>query len=528
MSAPAPTAPPRRPAKRWHLALLTGLAAAILAAAWQGFDARDVAPYSDTWDYLQLARQIWTGQGFTSLFSYPVFLPLSDTLPFPLLWRPPLQPVLTAFLFLFTGGPSLLAPILLQSLSYVAAILGVYFLALTFLDSGWALLAGLVVALSPDMIGVAEPGVATIPFTAALTFAVLLAVRGTSRRDAFLSGAALGLLTLLRAEAMLLVPAMIWLLWAGERGDRERRIWIYLLAAFLVTVPWTIRNVIVTGRLFFGASSLVYVDTPLFPAWESSRRIDLIGRSPVLWAFAHLDVVVMKSLRNFYNFARQALLLPLPALAPFVWAAMGRITRVGRESAYCSAVLIGLLSFIVVLSPLQFAPRFLHPFIPLVTVVGLILLARIRERFVHEGRTELSRRAAHWIAAAVLALAALQAVGALTATRRDRARRTGPDPAALDWSAAARAVPADRFGLADYPAFYAWYTGKPFLWIPVDEQFDAVAGTGAARRTVILWRDRSGPDPTGIAATPALVRRLEPEGYAPSASGPLVILTGAP
>jgi hypothetical protein len=63
------------------------------------------------WDYLQLARQIYTGHGFTSLFTYPIFLPLGaagDA--FPLVWRPPGFPLLVAALFPFGGGPFSGAP----------------------------------------------------------------------------------------------------------------------------------------------------------------------------------------------------------------------------------------------------------------------------------------------------------------------------------------------------------------------------------------------------------------------------------
>jgi hypothetical protein len=222
-----------------------------------------------------------------------------------------------------------------------------------------------------------------------------------------------------------------------------------------------------------------------------------------------------KSARNLYHFLGQALVLPLPALAPFVWAAMGRMTRVGRESAYCSSVLIGLVLFIVCLSPLEYAPRFLHPFIPAVTVVGLILLARIREEIADGGRAELSRRAAKLVAMVVVLMAGIQFIGDVVQVRRDRRGAVSRAMDGAAWSRLRDDLPADAYGLADYPAYYAWHTARPFVWYPADQDFDRVSLNGAGRRAIVLARDRgaSGTDPTGIPSSRALAERLEAAGW---------------
>ena len=72
-----------------------GLGLVLAAVSWRGFDPETVPGYSDFWDYLQLGRQIAHGHGFTSLFTYPIFLGASGDPgagAFPLLWRPPLYP----------------------------------------------------------------------------------------------------------------------------------------------------------------------------------------------------------------------------------------------------------------------------------------------------------------------------------------------------------------------------------------------------------------------------------------------------
>jgi len=492
--------------KPWHLLLLIGLTLVLSAVAWRGFDPELIPGYSDYWDYLQLGRQLAGGHGFTSLFTYPIFLPWSGEgaagglEAVPLLWRPPLYPLFVAVGLHLSDG-SIWTPIVINILAHLVVVLATYALALEFTGRRWALLSGLVVALSPALMGLDEPGLATTPYTALLVLAVRAVLLADGRRRAGAAGLAFGLLTLLRGEALLLLPAMVWLLWAGERGDRERRIWSFLAMAIVVTLPWTLRNWMVTGRPFFGSSSLLFLDTRDYPGWVSSRMSVILDRSPILWALSNPDQVGWKAARNLYHFLVQALLLPLAALAPFVWTAAGRLARVGRESAYCASVLIALAMTIVVLAPLEYSPRFLHPFIPLLTVVGVIILGRMREQIGEGPSVRYSRRPVQWVAAAVVTLAALQFLGGLRDARRLRADwndEFGP-LRATNWSEVAQSIPTGGWIHADYPAYYAWKTGRHFLWWPVDCRV----------APALLARDRGSaqPDPMGLESSALVAAR---------------------
>jgi hypothetical protein len=480
------------------------LAAALSAAAYRHFDPDAIPPWSDWWDYLQLGRQLRTGHGFTSLFTYPLFLPYSHAAAgqaFPLLWRPPLYPMMLGLASIFTHDSSA-TPLLLQVVFYLVTILATYLLALEFTGRRWALLSGLVVALHPALIGLAEPGLATTPYAALLALSMRLALRADTRRRAVVTGLAFGLLTLLRGEALILFPAVVWLLWAGERGDRERRIWLFLAAAFAATLPWILRNWIVTGRPFFGTSSLLFTDTRDFPGWISSRMSDTLSHSALIWALTHPNQLAWKFLKNFYHYLTQALLLPLAPLAPFVWAAAGRLTRIGRESAYCASVLIGLALTALLLSPLEYAPRFLDPFIPLLTVVGVVMLDRMRE--LVDGGEEIRRspRPAVWVAGAVVTLSALQFLGGLHGAREQRARWEVDSRAlrSTNWDAVRAALPPGTLVEADYPGYYAWKTGRTFVWWRVECE-------GTAPALLALERSAGRPDPTGLPATGDLVAR---------------------
>ncbi|HEX7877887.1 MAG TPA: glycosyltransferase family 39 protein [Candidatus Eisenbacteria bacterium] len=507
-----------RTPKPWHLALLVGLGIILAAVSWRGFDPEVIPGYSDYWDYLQLGRQIAEGRGFTSRFTYPIFYLASGTGDaaggFPLLWRPPLYPLVVAGGLVLTGG-AVWTPIVIGIVAYLAAILATYFLALEFTGRRWALLSGLVVALSPAMLGLDEPGLATTLYAALLALAVRAVLHAQTRVRAIVAGLAFGLLTLLRGEALFVLPAMIWLLWAGERGDRERRIWAFLAAAIAITLPWTVRNFLVTGHPWFGTSSLLYIDTASYPGWTSSRMTDIGQRSAFGWAFGHLGEVGWKGLKNLYHFLVQALLLPLAALAPFVWTAMGRLTGVGRESAYCASVLIALGLTIALLAPLEYAARFLNPFIPLLTVVGVIILGRMREQIGEGEGARYTRRPITWVAAAVVTLAALQFLGALRDARAMRAAWEAEFGAmkGTDWRAVTAALPPNRLFEADYPAYYAWKTGRRFLWWRAGCDGPAPPSAGrfpndpGAERAGLLMRNRGvdRPDPMGIEPTPAIV-----------------------
>lgn len=513
------------------LALVSG-AAALLAFA--GLNPAAAPPWSDMWDYLQLARQLHAGQGFSSLFTYPIFLSSggADGGMFAELWRPPGFPLLVAALFPFGGGPFTAAPLVLQIAGYALAVLGTYLLALEFVSGRWALLAALVVALSPGVLGVTEPGIATSLFTAGLVFGFLLATRAGTRLGAAATGLLFGVLLLLRGETLLLLPALVWFLWAGERGDRHRRIWICLAAVAVVQVPWVVRNALVTGRPFFSPSSLLYVDTSVFPGWESSRHLDLLDRSPLLWALGHLDVIAHKALRNLFHFLRQGLLLPLPALAPFVWAATGRLTGLGKVSAYCASVLIGLGLFVLLLAPLEYAPRLLHPFIPLLAVVGVLLLERFREVRWSDGTPRVAHRPTLFIAGAVLVLALLEFVAGVTASRREwRAWERENLPRAAALASLAPELPPEGWYLADYPTWYAWHLRRRFVWLPVAADLPRVrvAGTPPAGLLVDAERGAPGFDPTGLPTARQLEALPELAGWTRHDAGAFVrFVPGAP
>src|SRR5712671_2196849 len=85
------------PARSFRTAALWFLLALAVGVLFARAAFPGIAPASDVWDYSQEARQIARGEGFTSLYTYPIFLGHDDA-PFPVRWRMPLYAVLGALL----------------------------------------------------------------------------------------------------------------------------------------------------------------------------------------------------------------------------------------------------------------------------------------------------------------------------------------------------------------------------------------------------------------------------------------------
>src|SRR6266850_3522939 len=81
----------------WRVAVLWFLLALAAGVLFAHAAIPGIAPASDLWDHSQAARQIARDEGFTSLYTYPLFLG-QDSAPFPIRWRMPLYAFLGALM----------------------------------------------------------------------------------------------------------------------------------------------------------------------------------------------------------------------------------------------------------------------------------------------------------------------------------------------------------------------------------------------------------------------------------------------
>jgi hypothetical protein len=462
---------------------------------------------SDTWDYLQLGRELQAGHGFSSLFTYVPFLP--ESVPsaggpiktFPMFWRQPGFPVMVAGALSVTGVGEPDALLWLQGLAVVLLPLVTYALARLLVSPGWAAWAGLWALFSPVTLGGAVPMVATTWF--AVFLALLVAAFLSARSPVAWVGAGLllGLTVLFRLETWVLVPGLLVLHFvSGNRRGVSSAILI-LGTAILVVVPWHVRQAMVTGDPFYNASSLLYHDTATFPGWDSSRTLAVRDLTIGEFARDHGGELFWKSLRNLGRFCRDLVLLPSPMVL--------RLPKDRRSHAYLLGGAVSVLTLILVLSPMEYSPRFLGPLVPLMGVGAVISLTRIS-------------RFKPLLAGAATVVGSVLLVGFLTGRgETGTADRAIEDLNLLmggrlvergDRVSLPAGVPSVGVALCDAPTIYAWIWERPAVWAPLASDvprvrellpgsfamFTRARGGGAfVRRDIVVAYVRQGGRPSG-------------------------------
>ena len=193
----------------------------------------DLRGQGDSGYYHDLAAVLADGDGFTD--------PHSGT---PTALHPPLFPLVLALGHL-AGGDSYVADRVTTSLIGVAAIVAVGLLARRVAGPRAGLIAAALAAAYPVLIG-ADGSVMSETLLGLLVAVTLLAAYGLTDRPgpgrALLLGALVGLATLTRGEAALLIPLLV-LPVCLRLGSRRALTAGLACAAFAITLaPWTIRN----------------------------------------------------------------------------------------------------------------------------------------------------------------------------------------------------------------------------------------------------------------------------------------------
>jgi hypothetical protein len=431
---------------------------------------------SDVWDYLQQARQIQSGAGFSSLFTYVPFLPESMTpegqpraagggaspRAFPQYWRQPGYPVLLAGAFVLAGGARPDAMLVLQAFFILLLPVATYVLGRTLLAPGWAAMAAIWTLLTPVVLGAHEPLVTTT-FFASLVALLLTAVLVARRPLAwFGTGLLLGLTALVRFETWLLVPGLLAAMGSVRRERRVRAAAMILGSALLVVLPWHLRLLALTGDPFYNATSLFFHDTPAFPGWVASRTLAVCSLSPWSFVAAHPGDMAAKTAINLARFLRDFVLLPSPFLAPFLWLA---VLRRGPEPLRRGLVAGGVtatLVVIAVLAPMEYAPRFLGPLVPAFAVGAAIGMSRMpRYRALLAGVATM--------VGVILLAGSLRSRGAeesaLLAARGLNTLMSEPD---------IRSRAEEAVVLSDAPTVYAWIWNRPAVAAPIARDIPGV------------------------------------------------------
>ena len=149
----------------------------------------------------------------------------------------------------FTSGK------LLSAVTGALAFLGAWALFRRCFGDRAALVGGLAMLASPDVLVYSMQATTDIPFLA-LCLAAILALIGSGLARASLAGVLTGLAYLVRYNAVFLLPTA--LLWfgvldpaRGSRASRASRVAVYLLASFLTVAPWLWLNAVHRGSPFY-------------------------------------------------------------------------------------------------------------------------------------------------------------------------------------------------------------------------------------------------------------------------------------
>lgn len=364
-----------RPTRTWQVASLVGVLAIIeMVALWVLSPHSFV--YPDAYHYAELGRQLYRGEGFTSLQTYPYILSWYEshgiplTPPWPNVARFPLITVLYAAVFHLTG-PTVDGVLLTGAVGFVLLAVCVTVLGARLFSPMVGLITGLAICFHGWLVsfvfsGLLETWAATL--VVAVAWALLSAHR--SLRHAVLLGLLLALAFLLRYDLLVLVPAAFFSLAFAHRQELWRSTLGIVLGFSTLVLPWVGRNLAVTGD----PVAMLSIDRNLFRASE-------MGADPYAKGIAssffdqlaeNLEMIFGKLSSWSYAFHRPELLagegnlwIALVAVASILWLGGHRRQQIWIFLAGSYALRVLLLSM------MHHERRFYSSFVPMVLLLGI-------------------------------------------------------------------------------------------------------------------------------------------------------------
>ncbi|HET9250658.1 MAG TPA: hypothetical protein VFP58_00905, partial [Candidatus Eisenbacteria bacterium] len=470
------TAMPLRPAAMW------ALLAALLATVFTLATYPNIPPASDLWDYSQEARQLGRGEGFTSLYTYPVHLG-QDEPPFPVRWRMPLYAALGAGLW-WLGVPLPAGYFLIAILAH-AILVALVFLLTAHLHSVWAAsLAAAAAIASPLLLDPYSAGLSQVPAAALGVGVWLLLLRGRGSVSAVAAAVLAATAWYLRSESLVMAPLWIW---AAARGGRARRGVAFTAAYAAICIPWLFvyRALAGTAAPIQGNPMLLY--TPEFPGYSSSRTYGEIMPGILEYLLAHPLAFAWRFVKDLMGYGVD-LLWGLGPIAVGLGIA-GLLLREPKERwgslRPAMPLLIAAAVQVAAFSALERSPRFLVPAVPLVCAALGIAAAPSLDRICGRRRV-----------IALFAILIVERCVMLGFETRQAARRFPPLPPTF---AAELREELARVGAlrhdgrrhliwTDSPDWIAWHLDHPALLLPLWRQKERVAGDHPVR-AIVLTRE---------------------------------------
>ncbi len=466
----------------WRVAVLWFLLALAAGVLFAHAALPGIAPASDLWDHSQAARQIARGEGFTSLYTYPLFLGQDDS-PFPVRWRMPLYAVLGALLLKL--GIALPAGFL-----YLGAVAHAFLVALTYrlgakLHSAragsWAAACALACPLLLDFY---NPGMSQAPAAVLdLIVWILLLGPGGALAASLAAVAAAGAWHL-RIESLLFVPIWLWVAARREPGGstahatgsswRWSRAATFAVVYAALCIPWFIVSQRMRGG--FSIHPMVLYTTE-YPGYSSSRMLGADLPGALEFVSSHPGAFAFRFLKDAAGYLVDVVdgLGPVALGVAFAGIALSGLRQVPDVIRRYAPILSAIGLQILAMSALERNPLFLVPVVPLILVMLGIAAAPALARIV-DRRTLTA-----------LLLAIVLERGARVLYQRGDALRRFP-PVAESTAAAigerARDWPHEGLVLSDAPDWAAWHLDRPALFLPLMSQLDSLV---SVRRVAAIW-----------------------------------------
>ncbi len=422
-------------------------------------------------DYAQIARNLATGQGFTTNFVKPLSLTRSLRVTrHPDLTYPPLHPWIIS-LFMRMVGPTQRAAALACGTAFLLTVPLIFILATWFFDYRTAWLASGLFVVGVSTIGYSTSGLEVNLLSLLVTGLIMVLYQyGQSQqhRVPLVAGSAalVGLVYLTKyVWTVAIIPVLIYVYFSTPRRQRSRMVLIFIIVFFIVIAPWCYRMYVVSGNPFFTWRWYeTTMDTRTHPGNTLYRSFpEHLTTLPTYIILHPMEV---------YEKARAGMASLYPILAAlggyyitslFLVAILVPLgSRNFERVRYLIYGIYGMVfAALVVVLP---SARLLYPLAPVVIVIASGCYFRIFRPLVADmGPREQTR----YTAVAIAALLILQAFPlALSLTRRDRPGEEPTQQTLQRWSKEAADLAEAGPIITDIPWLMAWHADVPAIWLP--------------------------------------------------------------
>jgi len=350
--------------------VVTVAAVLVFGLAWGlGRPARPLPPSSDLYTHLSVARHLVRGEGYLTDCAYPLSFayPFARDLPQPLIHRMPGYGTMLTVPWLLSGrDPSrAVTAVRLMQMLLVLTVVGLGSFALVRRGSLAGVPFWLILLGTSPLLGFAVDWGQDEVLTALMLLVGWLHLRRRQPPSPLFMGTLAGLLALVRLE-LFWVPLLWWIVLVRRHEqdpEGNLRFGLMLAMAVVVLIPWSLRNLELTGQPFFTLQSAAEAakDTRTFPGYSVYQGLE---PQPLLtFAVEHAEPLARKIVRGLrFYLENMPRFLAWPWLLVILAATLPRVHRRGLVTAGGTVLLL-----MVFYSPFDHSLRHLLPLLPLVT-----------------------------------------------------------------------------------------------------------------------------------------------------------------